>query len=63
VATNELDVLDIFSLLISAAIHDFEHPGLNNNFLEKSRHPLAIKYNDISILENHHIAASFKIMQ
>ena len=42
----------------SACVHDFEHGGLNNDFLVKTSHPLAITYNDQSPLENHHHAAA-----
>ncbi|KAL3155900.1 putative 3',5'-cyclic phosphodiesterase pde-3 [Trebouxia sp. C0010 RCD-2024] len=42
----------------SAITHDYEHGGLNNDFLIKTAHPLAIRYNDQSPLENHHVAAA-----
>ena len=51
--------MEQFALLISAAVHDFDHPGVNNSFLVKSEHELALIYNDVSVLENHHIAATF----
>ena len=48
----------------SAAVHDYEHGGLNNDFLIKTAHPLAMRYNDQSPLENHHIsAAALLLMQ
>ena len=46
---------------ISNLIHDYEHPGFTNQFVIRTKHPLAIRYNDSSVLENHHIAASFQI--
>ena len=46
----------------SAAVHDYEHGGLNNDFLIKTAHPLAVTYNDICPLENHHLAASSRIL-
>ncbi|DBA82086.1 TPA: hypothetical protein ACH3X1_016801 [Trebouxia sp. C0004] len=45
----------------SAVVHDFEHGGLNNDFLIKTAHPIAMVYNDQSPLENHHLAAAFRI--
>ena len=42
--------------------HDFKHFGLNNNFLKLTKHKLAIRYNDISILENMHISETFKLI-
>ena len=47
----------------SALTHDFEHLGVNNDYLIKSFHPLAVMYNDISPLENHHLAAAVRVMQ
>lgn len=46
----------------SAAVHDYEHGGLNNDFLIKTSHPLAITYNDQSPLENHHHAAAVRLL-
>ena len=46
----------------SAIVHDYEHGGLNNDFLIKTGHPLAVTYNDISPLENHHLAAAVRVM-
>ncbi|KAL0017811.1 hypothetical protein WJX77_012263 [Trebouxia sp. C0004] len=45
----------------SALVHDFEHGGVNNDFLIKTSHPLAITYNDQSPLENHHHAAAVRV--
>ena len=42
----------------AALVHDYDHRGLNNDFLIKTAHPLAITYSDQSPLENHHIAAA-----
>ncbi|KAL3144954.1 putative 3',5'-cyclic phosphodiesterase pde-3 [Trebouxia sp. C0010 RCD-2024] len=53
----------IFATYCSALIHDFEHLGVNNDYLIKSFHPLAVMYNDISPLENHHVAAAGRVMQ
>jgi hypothetical protein len=50
------------AIIISAACHDFEHPGVNNAFLIDSRMPWAIEYNDKSPLENHHISETFSII-
>jgi len=55
--------LDHFMSLVAAAIHDVGHPGKNNLFHSKTMSPLAIRYNDKSILENMHIALAFETMQ
>ena len=54
--------LDLISLFISAAIHDFGHPGYTNNFLINTKNELAIKYNDQSVLENYHVSEGFNIV-
>jgi hypothetical protein len=54
---------DVLTCLLSAAIHDFEHPGVNNLYLVNTSDPLAVRYNDKSVLENHHLAAAFALMQ
>ena len=50
------------ALLLAAAIHDFDHPGYTNSFLVARGDPLAILYNDRSVLENHHVASAWKLM-
>jgi hypothetical protein len=58
----KLSNLDTAAFLISAVIHDFKHPGVTNSFLVNSKNELAIRYNDQSVLENFHIAESFKLI-
>ena len=52
---------ELACLIIAGAIHDVDHPGVNNNFLMQLNHPLAVLYNDSSVLENHHSAFAFEI--
>lgn len=58
-----LDEYDQLSILISAMIHDLDHPGYNNIFLINNRNKLATRYNDRSVLENHSTALAFELMQ
>jgi hypothetical protein len=53
---------DIIGALVGAAIHDYGHPGVNNNFLKSTQSSLALRYNDQSILENMHVAEAFALM-
>ena len=55
--------IDIFVTLISGAAHDMDHPG-NNNVLEvKTRSKLAVLYNDSAVLEMHHCASFFFLLE
>ncbi|KAK9808264.1 hypothetical protein WJX73_004602 [Symbiochloris irregularis] len=61
-ASGVAEHLLLGTLYLSTIFHDYGHPGLTNEYLVKSRHPLAILYNDSAPLENHHAAASFQLM-
>lgn len=63
VETCKMSPLDIFCVLISGAAHDMDHPGTNNLFEIKTRSKLAVLYNDISVLENHHAASFFFMLE
>ncbi|RLN92418.1 hypothetical protein BBJ28_00023128, partial [Nothophytophthora sp. Chile5] len=55
--------LEALSLLVAALGHDADHPGNDNQFEVDSNSPLALCYNDISVLENHHAATTFAVLQ
>jgi len=55
--------VDLLVVLLAAAIHDVGHIAVNNDFLVKTRHELAIRYNDRSPLENFHVAFAFEMMK
>jgi hypothetical protein len=48
--------------ILSAAAHDMDHPGTNNVYEIKCKSKLAMLYNDISVLENHHAASFFFLL-
>jgi len=58
-----LQPLDLLAALLAAAIHDYDHPGFNNNFHVRTQAYLATLYNDRSVLENHHVASVFELMK
>ncbi|XP_033096890.1 cAMP-specific 3',5'-cyclic phosphodiesterase 4C-like [Anneissia japonica] len=60
---NVFTDLEILAALFGGAIHDVDHPGLNNQFLVATSSELAIMYNDESVLENHSLAVAFKLLQ
>jgi len=59
---SHVSPFDLYCMIIGAAIHDFEHPGCNNAFLVASKDPIAILYNDSSVLENFHISSAWRMM-
>jgi len=70
--TDHMDAAEKFALLLGAYVHDVGHPGVNNNLLvtlanqntkERKRGDLAaiaMRYNNISVLESYHIATAFE---
>ena len=56
------DKLVTLSCLFAAIIHDFDHKGVTNEYLIRTRSSLAIRYNDSSPHENHHLAAGFSML-
>ncbi|KAJ3115749.1 hypothetical protein HDU96_000080 [Phlyctochytrium bullatum] len=53
---------DILALFFAAIVHDYDHPGYNNNFLVNTYDTRTILYNDRSVLENHHLASAFSVL-
>jgi hypothetical protein len=43
---SKLDDLEMAAMIIGGACHDFDHPGVNNAFLQNNRKTLAYRYND-----------------
>lgn len=56
------DPLTQLGCYLAAIVHDYEHPGLNNDFLVNTHHALALRYNDRAPLENHHAASGLALL-
>ncbi|KAM9835987.1 high affinity cGMP-specific 3',5'-cyclic phosphodiesterase 9A-like [Aulostomus maculatus] len=59
---KQLARVDLLIMLTSALCHDLDHPGYNNVYQINAQTDLALRYNDISPLENHHCAVAFGIL-
>jgi len=57
-----LSLLDIYALLIAALCHDVDHVGTNNTYHINSWSKLSLRYNDISVMEQHHCSLCFKTL-
>ena len=53
----------LFGLYIAALCHDVDHPGHTNSYEVNSFSKYAKLYNDKSVLENHHCAMTFALLE
>ncbi|GIQ90069.1 3'5'-cyclic nucleotide phosphodiesterase, partial [Kipferlia bialata] len=44
------------------ASHDVQHPGFDNKFLVRIGHPIATRFNNKSVLENHHAQTGWRLV-
>eukprot|EP00899_Mesostigma_viride_P028251 jgi/Mesvir1/8610/Mv04942-RA.1 len=59
---DHLRSIDKLAAVCAALVHDYKHPGVNNDFLTRTREDLATIYNDQSPLENFHLAEAFHLL-
>ena len=60
--SHQHDTLAV-AFVTAAAVHDLEHQGLGNAFLVTSGHDFAIRHNDVSPNESHHLATAFELLR
>ena len=53
---------ETMACIIAGLAHDVGHPGLTSRYLIQTRDPLAIQFNDISVLENMHCSIIFQFL-
>jgi hypothetical protein len=58
-----LEEKDILLLFISAIGHDVDHPGFNNAHECARKSPIALRYQNDSVLENHHADTTFQLLK
>ena len=58
-----LGSLETATCIVAALGHDIGHPGVTNRFIINNKEPLALEYNDISVLENMHCSIIFTTLQ
>lgn len=61
-AKKFMNKYELFGLMIASFVHDIDHPGHTNFFEVNLKSHLALKYNDKSVLENHHCSLAFFIL-
>lgn len=59
---KHLSALDLYAIILAAAMHDHGHVGYSNAFYVNANDELAIRYNDASVLESYHLASSWRLM-
>jgi len=50
-------------MYLAAIVHDYGHKEVNNDYLIKTSDNLALVYNDRSPMENHHVSATWMLLQ
>mmetsp|Transcript_37070 Transcript_37070/g.71117 ORF Transcript_37070/g.71117 Transcript_37070/m.71117 type:complete len:435 (+) Transcript_37070:2870-4174(+) len=58
-----LSKLQILSALLAAAIHDLRHPGTTNAHHVTTSNPLAMRFNDQHVLENHSLVLALGLLR
>eukprot|EP00286_Rhodomonas_abbreviata_P022280 CAMPEP_0181295316 /NCGR_PEP_ID=MMETSP1101-20121128/4079_1 /TAXON_ID=46948 /ORGANISM="Rhodomonas abbreviata, Strain Caron Lab Isolate" /LENGTH=364 /DNA_ID=CAMNT_0023400053 /DNA_START=183 /DNA_END=1274 /DNA_ORIENTATION=+ len=59
---NTISPEELLIALLSGPAHDLGHPGVNNVLLIKQNHPVAVKYSNASVLENHHASIAIELL-
>jgi len=55
--------LEKMACLLAAAVHDYDHLGVSNDFLVRTHHVRAVRYNDRHVNEHHHVASAFALLR
>lgn len=58
-----MDSRDRALMVVAGLCHDIGHPGRNNALFINALDPVAILYNDKSVLENYHSCLTFKTLE
>ena len=61
-AAASLPRVELLAALLAAAAHDVGHGGVSNSFLTATRAPLALRYNDSSVLESFHASTALTLL-
>lgn len=59
----QLELMDIFTLLVAAVCHDLDHPGLNNGFQLNTDSVTALIWGEESPLESYHAACATHLLE
>ncbi|KAH3762201.1 calcium calmodulin-dependent 3 -cyclic nucleotide phosphodiesterase 1b [Pelomyxa schiedti] len=57
-----LSPMELLCAVVAALIHDFAHPGVNNNFITATMHEIGLQHNFISPLENMHASEALQLL-
>lgn len=59
----ELEHIDVMAFITAALCHDLGHDGYTNVYHVNAMTDRAIRYNDVSVQENYHVAEAFAIIR
>eukprot|EP00899_Mesostigma_viride_P021169 jgi/Mesvir1/29053/Mv18357-RA.2 len=61
--SQHLRRIDELAAMCAALMHDYKHPGVNNDYIQRTGGELSYRYNDVSILENYHLSEAFNLLR
>ncbi|KAJ9505875.1 hypothetical protein QJQ45_010053 [Haematococcus lacustris] len=62
-APGYADQQSMLAAYLAAVCHDYQHIGRTNDYLVQTQDELALRYNDRSPMENHHLAAAWSLLR
>mmetsp|Transcript_33691 Transcript_33691/g.81672 ORF Transcript_33691/g.81672 Transcript_33691/m.81672 type:complete len:469 (-) Transcript_33691:139-1545(-) len=60
---SKLTGLEHLSILLAAISHDVGHDGTNNEFQVQQQSPIAVQYQNVSVLENYHAEVGLRELE
>ena len=61
-ALDKMTPEDALALMLVALLRNVDHPGVTNAFLVRTKDPLAVRYSNVNVLENHSATVARRLL-